>query len=112
MLKVYYFPHGTAGPVGRYLELLAKDRPKAFARLAVDLGILGEEGLRSSRIMVRPMGAGLWELKRHFDGVHYRVFFCVSNGAVWLLHSIEKRKAKTPKADLDLARKRQREVER
>lgn len=110
MLEVLYYPEGNRGPVREHLTALAKERPKAFARLALDLEILGAEGLRSQQIAIRPLGDKLWELKRRYDGIQYRLFFGVWKNAVWLLHSIEKKSAKTPKDDLELARKRLREV--
>jgi len=76
----------------------------------VDLEVLGSEGLRSKQITVRPLGDKLWELKRLYEGIQYRIFFGVWKGAAWLLHSIEKKSAKTPKDDLELARRRLREV--
>ncbi len=110
MLELLYYPRGTYGPVAVYLEQLAKEQPKAFAKLAIDLEVLGAEGLRSSRITIRPMGKKLWELKRLYEGVQYRIFFGIWKGAAWLLHSIEKKSAQTPNEDLELARKRLREV--
>lgn len=109
-MKVEYFPDGTAGPVKEFLDGLGADRPQAAARLLFDLTVLGYEGLRSGRITVRPMGDGLWELKRQFDGIQYRIFFCVYRGSAWLLHVIEKKSARTPMHDLKLARKRKRGV--
>ena len=93
-----------------FLEQLAKRHPKAFARLALDLEVLGAEGLRSPRVTVRPLGDKLWELKRLYDGIQYRLFFGVWKGAVWLVHGIEKKSAKTPLSDLELARRRLGEV--
>jgi len=110
VLEILYYPEGNQGPVREHLTRLAKERPKAFARLALDLEVLGAEGLRSQQITIRPLGDKLWELKRLYDGIQYRLFFGVSKGTVWLLHSIEKKSAKTPKDDLELARKRLREV--
>ena len=110
MLEILYFPEGNRGPVRGYLAQLAKERPKAFARLALDLEVLGAEGLRSQQITIRPLGEKLWELKRLYEGVQYRLFFGVHKGAAWLVHSIEKKSAKTPKDALELARKRLREV--
>ena len=110
MLVILYYPSGSGGPVADYLGGLAKERPKAFARLALDLEILGAEGLRSRQITIRPLGNRLWELKRLYDGIQYRIFFTVRNGTAWLLHSLEKKSAKTPKDDVELARKRLREV--
>lgn len=57
------------------------------------------------------MGQGLWEIKRAFAGVPYRIFFCVVRGCGWLLHAIEKKSAKTPLDDVRLARKRMRAVQ-
>ena len=110
MLEILYYPHSNHGSVAAHLERLVKDRPKGFAKLVVDLEVLGAEGLRSGQITVRPLGDKLWELKRHYEGIQYRIFFCVHKGTAWLLHSIEKKSAKTPKDDLELARKRLREV--
>jgi len=110
VLEILYYPEGNHGPVKTHLAQLAKERPKAFARLALDLEVLGAEGLRSQQITIRPLGDKLWELKRLYEGIQYRVFFGVGRGAVWLLHSMEKKSAKTPKDDLELARKRLREV--
>ena len=110
MLEVLYYPEGDRGPVKNYFNWLIKERPKAFARLATDLEVLAAEGLRSGQITVRPLGDRLWELKRLYDGIQYRVFFGVSKGIVWLLHNIEKKSAKAPKEDLDLARRRLKEV--
>ncbi len=109
-MKFSITPHGNDGPVAEYLGRLAKERPKTFARLALDLEILGAEGLRSGQIAIRPLGEKLWELKRLYEGIQYRIFFGVHKGAAWLVHSIEKKSAKTPKDDLALARKRLREV--
>lgn len=83
MFEILYYPDGNHGPVRDHLTQLAKERPKAFARLALDLEVLGAEGLRSQQITTRPLGDNLWELKRLYDGIPYRVFFGVSQGAGW-----------------------------
>ncbi len=41
-----------------------------------------------------------------------RVIFCVSAGHMVLLHGFEKKTQKTPKPDLELARKRQKEIKK
>lgn len=110
MLGIQYYPGGSGGPVADHLERLASERPKALARLALDIELLGAEGSRCSHITVRPLGNKLWELKRLYDGMQYRIFFGMAQQTVWLLHSIEKKSAKTPQGDLQLARKRLREV--
>ena len=107
-LRVLFYPEGFSGPVANYFEELEVRWPSARLKLALDLKVLELEGVRSNQISVRPMGQGLWELKRLFQGVQYRIFFCVSGGCVWLLHAIEKKSAKTPLDDLRLAQRRMR----
>lgn len=59
----------------------------------------------------RPMGQGLYEIRSNLVGNRIsRVFFSVADGQMILLHAIIKKTQTTPKADLDLARKRMRDV--
>ena len=109
-LRVVFYPEGDSGPVLCFLEELKARRPAVLVKLAVDLKALEVEGLRSNKISIRPMGDGLWELKRLFEGVQYRIFLSLGGGCVWLLHAIEKKSARTPLNDLRLARKRMRGI--
>lgn len=60
-----------------------------------------------------PMGAGLHEVRTHLaDRRIARVLFCFSGGSLVLLHGFIKKTQKTPGADLDLAKQRQKDVER
>lgn len=106
MLAIEFYPDGSRGPVQEYFEQLRGrgDRRKALARLLSDIEILSHEGLLSSRISVRSLGQGLWELRRMRQGVAYRILFCVHRQGVWLLHAFEKTTNKTPSRDLELAR--------
>ena len=79
-ITICYYPEGSSGPVKDYLDGLAVERPAAYVKLALDLEILGAEGLRSKQITIRPLGQGLWELKRLFEGTQFRIFFCVERG--------------------------------
>lgn len=110
-LKIAYYPNGESGAVRDRLSELDRVRPEAAAKLHRDVYVLADAGIRSGQISVRSMGGGLWELKRLFEGIHYRILFCIGGGQVWLLHMFEKRSAKTPRRDLDLARRRMRSVD-
>lgn len=60
-----------------------------------------------------PMGEGLWEVRCNLLGNRIaRVLFCFSDGQMVLLHGFIKKSRRTSKADLEIARARQREVER
>lgn len=108
-LLIQYYPDRTAGPVKDFIDEQAWRNEKALFKLRRDLEVLSVEGLRSHRISIRPLGGGLWELKRLYGGIQYRIFFCVSEGEIWLLHAIEKKSSKTPLSDLRLAHERMKE---
>ncbi|MDE2141480.1 MAG: type II toxin-antitoxin system RelE/ParE family toxin [Elusimicrobia bacterium] len=115
MLRVQFYPSGDNGPVREYLRGLRKDpqRKGASARLGLDLRLLQEEGLASKQIdILRVTGipGSVWELRRTFEGIRYRIYFCVKRGEVWLLHNLEKKTPKIPKHDLKLIRTRAKEV--
>ncbi|MBI4180255.1 type II toxin-antitoxin system RelE/ParE family toxin [bacterium] len=109
-VKIQFSPEGESGPVFDYLDELQRDNPKAAAKLAVDLQVLGSEGIRCRKISIAPLGGGLWELKRLYARLEYRILFCIHEGEVWLLHAFIKKTRKTPARDLELARQRMKEV--
>lgn len=60
----------------------------------------------------RSMGAGLFEIRSNLsDGKIGRVLFSIADDSMVLLHGFIKKTQATAKADLDLARKRLKEVE-
>lgn len=56
--------------------------------------------------LVGPLGNGLWEVRSDLDNRIARVIFIVEDGRMILLHGFIKKTQKTPPADLELARKR------
>jgi phage-related protein len=61
--------------------------------------------------LCRAMGRGLWEIRTDLPGSRIaRVLLCVHDGELIALHAFIKKTAKTPDADLALARQRQKEV--
>lgn len=115
MLRVQFYPSGDNGPVREYLRGLRQDpqRKGASARLGLDLRLLQEEGLPSKQIDIKRITGipgSVWELRRSFEAIRYRLYFCVGRGEVWLLHHLEKKTPKIPKHDLELIRKRAKEV--
>jgi phage-related protein len=80
----------------------------SYARLTE---LLEEFGLELRMPHSRAMGGGLFELRpRGREGIA-RVFYCTKVGRkIIILHSFIKKTNETPKRELDIARKRQREV--
>jgi phage-related protein len=62
--------------------------------------------------LCRNLRDGLWEVRSTLpSGRIARVVFCVDDGELVALHGFIKKTQTTPKADLDLALKRKRELE-
>lgn len=60
--------------------------------------------------LVGGFGDGLFEVRTSFNDEIYRVLFCLDGSTMVLLHGFKKKAQRTPKRDLDLARKRQKQV--
>lgn len=70
-----------------------------------------EEGLNLGLPATKAMSGGLFELRmRGADGI-FRVFFCTLIGKeIKMLHCFQKKTQKTPQKELEIARKRLKEV--
>ncbi len=59
--------------------------------------------------LVCSLGHDLWEVRSNLSGSRIaRVIFCVDEGRLVLLHAFIKKSQKTPKKDMELARRRRR----
>ncbi len=104
-----YFWQTKAGnqPVREWLKNLPK----------IDRQVLGDD-LRLLQLawpigmpLCKSLGKGLWELRSSLSGQRIaRVLFTFFDGDLVLLHGFIKKNRKIPKADLDLARDRLRDL--
>lgn len=61
--------------------------------------------------VVKALGGGLWEVRSNLSSSRIaRIIFTVSANKMVLLHGFIKKTQKTPRPDLDLAKKRRREL--
>ena len=60
--------------------------------------------------LVRKLEPHLWEVRSHIQVGIARTIFTVQNNQMILLHAFIKKSQKTPKSDLELARKRLKEL--
>jgi len=96
-----------AEPVRDWLKGLSRED-----RLAIGTDIKTVEfGWPIGMPVCRPMGSGLFEVRSTVQKRIARVLFCIVKGQMVLLHGFIKKAQKTPKADLDLARQRKRQIE-
>ncbi len=87
------------------------------ARACADRHMVGKDiqkvefGWSLGRPHCEPLGTGLWDVRSTLESNRIaRVLFCTGHGYMILLHGFIKKTQKTPKADIDLALKRMKEV--
>jgi phage-related protein len=61
--------------------------------------------------LVKPLGRGLWEIRSRLDNRISRILFVFSDGVIVLLHGFIKKTQKTLPQDIELARKRAKNLE-
>lgn len=105
----YTLPNGQK-PVQSFLDSLpVKMRAKALYSIAV----LEEFGTSLREPHSKPLGDGLFELRIKFAGDISRIFyFFVVDNKIILTNGFVKKTMKTPRAELELARKYKRDYER
>ena len=107
-VRFYRLPSG-AEPVRDWLTELPEADRRIIGR---DIASL-EFGWPIGMPLCRSLGDGLWEVRSSLThGRIARVIFCVGEGFMTLLHGFVMKTQKTPQPDLELARKRQKEIER
>lgn len=108
-VEFYRLPDNTA-PVEEFLDSLAiKMRAKSLYGLA----ILEEYGNHLREPYSKALGDGLFELRIKFASDITRIFyFFVVDNRIILTNGFVKKTMKTPKAELDLARKYKADYER
>ena len=114
MLYRRYYPRGESGDVREYLEALRKNSQnrKAAVKLDIDIQTLEAFWPQTMNVSVRLLRGWepLWELKRLFDKIAYRIFFCIRKDELWLLSVYEKASARAPRNELERAYGRMRKV--
>ena len=108
-IEFYQLPNRKK-PVEEFLDSLDK---KMRAKAIYGLSILEEYGNTLREPHSKSMGDGLFELRIKFAGDISRIFyFFVVDNKIILTNGFIKKTLKTPKAELDLARKYKADYER
>jgi phage-related protein len=109
-LPARFFRSSTGNePVREWLLALSKaDRKKIGVAISAV-----EYGWPIGMPTCRSMGKGLWEVRSELPQNRIaRVLFCIAEGNMILLHGFIKKTRKTPKADMDIALDRKKELEK
>ena len=103
----YRLPSGRE-PVRDWIKSLSRQE-----RLTVGTDIKTVEfGWPVGLPVCRSLGDELWEVRSKLNRRIGRVIFYISDGSMWLLHGFIKKQQKTPAGDLDIARKRKKEIQK
>ena len=104
---VFYRTTNQRLPVRDWLLGLSRSDRKL---IGIDLAIV-EYGWPIGMPICKPLGSGLWEVRTDLsDRKIARVLFCTHDEFLLALHGFVKKNRKTPRSDLDLARRRMREL--
>lgn len=103
----FYQEDSGAEPVRDWLKRLPVEERKSIGADIKTVQFRWPVGLP----WVRSLGAGLWEVRSNLTNRTARLIFAIDRGDMVLLHGFIKKTPKTPAADLDLARKRARNIE-
>jgi phage-related protein len=102
----YQLPSGRE-PVREWLKVLDAADRKVIGEDIKDVEFSWPIGMP----LCRAMGQGLWEVRSQLThGRIARVLFCIADNRMVLLHAFIKKTQEAPDADLELARKRMKEI--
>lgn len=102
-LEVFFYKEISGRePVREWLRSLDKEAKKTMGE---DIKTV-QFGWPLGMPLVKSLGGGLWEVRSNLENTIARVIFVVAKGQMILLHGFIKKTRATPKAELDLAKKR------
>ena len=104
----FYEKRPGESPVLGFIEDLrlrgktSKDARVQYKQVSSYIDLLSERGTNLSENIVKHLGDGIWELR---PGDNRVFFFCFEGGTYVLLHHFRKKSQKTPRRELDQAKR-------
>lgn len=90
--------------VANFLDTLPS---KDLAKVMRDIDLLSEYGTDLHEPYVKHIDGAIWELRSKFSSNCYRIFYFIwRDNKLILLHGFSKKTQKTPKREIDVAKKR------
>lgn len=107
LTAIFYQTSARRVPVLEWLRGMSKEDRK---QIGLDL-LRVQENWPIGMPVCKSLGSGLWEVRSNLSGGRIaRVLFCLDGNEIIILHGFMKTTQKTPKHELELARKRMKEV--
>ncbi len=105
---VFYRTAAGREPVREWLRHLTKDEKKVIGADILTVQYAWPVG----KPLVDNLNAGIWEVRSNLGNRIARTLFAVIDQEIVLLHGFIKKTRATPKADLELAKKRKHEYQK
>lgn len=107
-LPAYFYQTATGNePVRDWLQTLDDEDKKTIGEDIATVEFAWPVGMPTCK----SLGSGLWEVRTSLPSKREaRIIFAVNEERMVLLHGFIKKAQKTPKSDLDLAKKRLKEI--
>src|SRR5687768_17419132 len=108
-MKIYLFETSTGNsPIKKFIDKLPKADQARFVEIFEEIE---KHGLSAVRVIFKPLEGKLWEIKLKAPNAGYRVLYVLMERdmMIWL-HAFSKKTQKTPLTELEIARKRLKEV--
>lgn len=108
-MRVYFYETAAGNsPIKRFIDGLSAPNQARFFEVIREVET---HGFSAVRVIFKPIEGKLWEIKFRSTESGYRIFYVMleKDLMVWL-HAFSKKTQKTPKLELELARKRMKEV--
>jgi phage-related protein len=114
MYWIYYYKDGNGRlPVREYIEMLSKKHDKdsriKYKKITEYIFALSEYGLAMGEPQIKHIEGDIWELRPLRDRILFAAWDEEDQGFV-LLHQFMKQTRKTPRREIDVARRRFREI--
>lgn len=108
-MRVFFYETGAGNsPIKKYIDRLPENDQARFLEVVDEIE---KNGFSAARVTFKPLEGKLWEIKFRSEQSGYRVFYVMlANDLMAWLHAFSKKTQKTPKHELDLARKRMKEI--
>jgi phage-related protein len=102
---VFFETEAGNEPVRHWLQDLPKEDRKTIGADVLTVQYAWPVG----KPLVDNLGDGIWEVRSRLANRIARTLFILADGEIVLLHGFIKKDRKTPKAELDLAKKRKKQ---
>ena len=104
----FYETAGGNSPIKKFIDSLPEADQARFFEVIDEVEKMG---LAAMRMVFKPIDGKLWEIKFRSVQAGYRVFYVMlERDLMAWLHAFSKKTQKTPQHELDIARKRMKEV--